>query len=118
MGTRTSDKQQVSQLFTWTCTNQTTSWLVHNWNTFGTWTNHGQTWIHKTHHDLDLGGSHHLPLYNILCAWSQDLHPNVILSRDPQVGSPEIPKIGTLVTLKAHNFLCRPPIEVRFEAKL
>jgi len=33
-------------------------------------------------------------------------------------GSPEIPKIGTLATLEACNFVCRPPIEVRLEAKL
>jgi len=29
--------------------NQTTSWLVHSWNTFGVRTRHGQTRIHKTH---------------------------------------------------------------------
>ncbi len=30
----------------------------------------------------------------------------------------EIPKIGTLVILVAHNFVCKPPIEVRSKAKL
>jgi hypothetical protein len=30
----------------------------------------------------------------------------------------EIPKIKTPVTLKAHNFVCRPPIEVKSEGKL
>jgi hypothetical protein len=34
------------------------------------------------------------------------------------LGSPEIPKIGTPMTLEAHNFVCRPPIEVRSKAKL
>jgi hypothetical protein len=34
-----------------------------------------------------------------------------------QNGSPNIPKIGTHATLGAHNFVCRPPIEVRFERK-
>jgi len=33
-------------------------------------------------------------------------------------GSPEIPKIGTPPTLEAHNFVCKPLIEVNFEAKL
>jgi hypothetical protein len=33
-------------------------------------------------------------------------------------GSPKIPKIGTLVILEAHNFACRPRIEVMYEAKL
>jgi hypothetical protein len=30
----------------------------------------------------------------------------------------EIPKIGTFVTLKAHNFACRPLIKVRSESKV
>jgi hypothetical protein len=31
---------------------------------------------------------------------------------------PETPEIGTPTTLEARNFLCKPPIEVRFEEKL
>jgi hypothetical protein len=42
---------------------------MRSWNTFGARMNHEQTWTHKTHHDLDLGGSHHLPPYSILYAW-------------------------------------------------
>jgi hypothetical protein len=79
-----------------------------NWSTFGARTNHGQTWIHKIHHDP----------YSILYAWPRGLHPNVILSRDTQVGSPEIPKIETFATLEAHNFLWRLSIEMKFKAKL
>jgi hypothetical protein len=30
---------------------------------------------------------------------------------------PEIPEIGTPTTLEAHNFLCKPLIEVRCKAK-
>jgi len=45
---------QVGQLFTRTCTNQTTNWLMCGWSTFGAWLNHEHTWIHKIHHDLDL----------------------------------------------------------------
>ncbi len=63
-------------------------------------------------------GSHHLPAYSIFYAWPRGLHPNVILSRDSQVGSFEILKIGTLATLEAHNLLFRPSIEVKFKAKL
>jgi len=33
-------------------------------------------------------------------------------------GSLEIPKIGTLAILDTHNFVCRPMIEMKFEAKL
>jgi hypothetical protein len=32
--------------------------------------------------------------------------------------SPEIPEIGTSTTLGAHNFFCKPLIEMSFEAKL
>jgi len=42
--------------------NQITSWLVHNWNTFGTKMNHGQTQTHKTHHGPDLGEATTFPL--------------------------------------------------------
>jgi hypothetical protein len=62
MGTRKSDKHQ---LFTRTYTNQTTSWLVHNLNTFGAKTSHGQIRIHKTHktpHDPNLGEATTFPL--------------------------------------------------------
>ncbi len=34
-------------------------------------------------------------------------------SWDSQVKSIEIFEIGTFVILKSHNFLCKPPIEVR-----
>jgi hypothetical protein len=73
-----------NQSLTRTCTNQTTSWLVHNWSTFGARAKHGQTQIHKTHHDLDLREATTFPLYNIIFVWPWDQHPNVILSRDSQ----------------------------------
>jgi hypothetical protein len=41
-----------------------------------------------------LGGSHHLPPCSILCAWAWGQHPNVILSRDSQMGVPKFPKLG------------------------
>jgi len=62
---------------------------------------------------LELGGNHHLPPYSILCAWPRGQHPNVILSQDSQVF-----EIGIPTTLEAHNFLCRPLIEMRSQAKL
>jgi len=66
----------------------------------------------------EFGGNHHLPPCSILCVWPWGLHPNVILSRDSPLGSPEILEIGTLMILEAHNFLCKPQIEVRHEEKL
>jgi len=41
-----------------------------------------------------LGGSHHLPPYNILCTSPQGPHPNGILSQDAQVGVLKSPKLG------------------------
>jgi hypothetical protein len=44
------------------CTNQTTSWLVHTFNTFGVRTSHGQTRTHKTYRGLDMGEATTFPL--------------------------------------------------------
>jgi hypothetical protein len=65
-----------------------------------------------------LGGSHHLPPYNIFCAWPQNQHPNVILLQDSQVEVPKFSKVGTPTTLRAHNFVCNLSIEMRSKAKL
>jgi hypothetical protein len=56
------DEWQASHLFTQTYTNRTTSWLVHNWSTFGAWRGHWQTHIHKTQHNSDLGEATTFPL--------------------------------------------------------
>jgi len=53
---------QASQLLTQTYTNQTTSWLICNWNTFSAHMSHKQTWIHKTHHGMDLREATAFPL--------------------------------------------------------
>ncbi len=63
-------------------------------------------------------GNHHLPPYSILYAWPKSMHPNAILSRNSQVGSPEIFEIETFATLKAHNFLSEPSIEASSKATL
>jgi hypothetical protein len=89
------------------CTNQTTNWLVHSLNTFGVRMNHEQTRIHKTHHNPDLGGSHHLPLCSILCASPRSPHPNGILSWDFQMEVLKFLKLGLsqfwgLITLCAN----------------
>jgi hypothetical protein len=44
--------------------------------------------------------------------------PKCHFSRDSQVGGLEILKFGILMTLEAHNFLCKPPIEMKFKEKL
>jgi hypothetical protein len=69
-----------------------------------------QTWIHKTHHGLDLGEATTFPLIVIFVPGHMAITQMSFCS--------EIPKIGTLATLEAHNFVWKPPIEVRFKAKL
>ncbi len=61
----------------------------------------------------ELGESHHLPLYSILCVSPQGPHSNNILSWDSKIA-----KIEISATLGPHNFACRPLIEMRFDAKL
>jgi hypothetical protein len=46
-----------------------------------------------------LGGSHHLPPYNILCASSQAPHPNDILFRDSQLSKLGFPQLCRAITL-------------------
>ncbi len=65
-----------------------------------------------------LEGSHHLPPYSILCVTPWGQHPNGHFVPRLPSGSPEIPSTGIPATLRAHNFLCRPPIAMRSEAKL
>jgi hypothetical protein len=52
----------VINLLTRACTNQTTIWLVRNWNIFCAWTSHDCAWIHKIHHGLDLREATTFPL--------------------------------------------------------
>ncbi len=93
--------------------NQTTSWLVHSWSTFDARTSHGQTHIHKTHHSPNLGEATTLPLI-VYYVPLHEAHIQMTFCH----GSLEILKVGTPMTLGPHNFACKLPIEMRFEAKL
>ncbi len=42
----------------------------------------------------ELGRSHHLPSYSILCSSPRGPHPNGFLSRDSQVGIPKLSQLG------------------------
>jgi hypothetical protein len=65
-----------------------------------------------------LGGSHHLPLYSILCGWPRSLHPNGFSLLGLPSGSHEIVPNGTPATLEPHNFASRPWIEMWAKEKL
>ncbi len=41
----------------------------------------------------ELGGSHHLPSYSILCITSREPHPNGAFSRDSQGGVPKLSRV-------------------------
>ncbi len=105
------------QLFMRTSINQTTSWLVQSWSTFDAQTHHEQTQTHKTHHNPDLGEPPPSPLYYVLCVATKLAPKWHFVSRFAS-GSPEIPKVGIFTTLGAHNFVCRPSIEMRSKEKL
>jgi hypothetical protein len=70
--------------------------MEHLWCTNKPWANMGL----KDSSWPELGGNHHLPLYNILCAWSRDQHRNVILFRDSQVGVSKFTKLKFLLFWK------------------
>jgi len=54
----------------------------------------------------------------ILYVLGHEPAPKCYFVLGPPNGSPKIPKIGTLVTLGAHKFVCKLLIEVRYESKL
>jgi hypothetical protein len=90
---------------------------MHTWNTFGACTSHGHTWTHKTHHGPDLGEATTFPLI-VFYVIAHGVTPKCHFSRDFQVKSLEIFEIWTSIILDAHNFFCKPSIEMMFEAKL
>jgi hypothetical protein len=79
-------------------------------STFGAKTSHGQTRTHKTHHGPDLGETTTFPLI-VYFMLLHEAHIQMTLCL-------EIPKVGTLATLRPYNFECRPPIKMRSKTKL
>jgi len=57
------------------------------------------------------------PLLYTLCL-TIELTPKCHFVLGLSNGSPEIPKVGTPITLEAHNFVCNPLIEMRSQTKL
>jgi hypothetical protein len=86
-------------------------------STFDARTNHGQTRTHKTHHGSNLGEATTFPLI-VYFALLHKTHIQMtfFVPRLPN-GSLKIPKVGILATLQGYNFVCRPPIGMRLQAK-
>ncbi len=74
---------------------------------FGARMNYGQTQTHKTHQGLDLREATTFPLI------VYSVHGYGTTTQRSFC-----PKVGTPVTLGAHNFACKLPIEMKFKAKL
>jgi hypothetical protein len=116
MGTRKSDKHQ---LLIRTCANQTTSWLMHSLNTFGARTSHEQTQTHKIHHGPNLREATTFPLIVYFVPLHEAQIQMTFCLGTPKWKSQNFQTIyGISATLGPHNFVCRPAIEIRFEAKL
>jgi hypothetical protein len=66
-----------------TCTNQTTSWLVCSWSTFGARMNHGHSRTHNIHHGLNLGEATTFPLIIFFGRWAtmQIIYLSTLLQR-------------------------------------
>jgi hypothetical protein len=90
---------------------------VHNWSIFGAQMNHGQTWIHKIHYGPNLGEATTFPLIVYFFLATGPAPKCHFFLRLPN-GSLKILKIGILATSKAHNFFCKPLIEMRSKAML
>ncbi len=109
-------------LLTWTCINQTTSWLLHSWNMFGARKSHRQTRTHKTHHGLDLGETTTFPLI-VYYVPGHGISTQMTFchgipkweSRNSQSWDSRnfgLSKVAGIPTLGAHNFVYRHPIEM------
>jgi hypothetical protein len=107
-----------NQSLTRTCIkHQTTSWLVHSWSTFGAKTNHVQIRTHKIHHGLDLGEATTFPLI-VYFVFGHETSTQMTFVPGLLGGNLEIFKVRILAILGDHNFVWRPPIEMRSKAKL
>jgi hypothetical protein len=91
----------VSQLFTQTCINQTTSWLVRGWSTFGARMNHEHTKIHKIHHGPDLGEVTTFPLIVFYVISHGGCIQMSFCFVIPKLGVPKLLKLGLLAIWRA-----------------
>jgi hypothetical protein len=110
------DEWKAGQLFTWIYTNQTTSWLVHSWSTFHARMSHGQTWIHKIHHGLDLGEA---TTFSLIILFVPSHKASTQMSFCSKTRNLESQNSLNWVShnFGFHNVVCRPPIEMRSKEK-
>jgi hypothetical protein len=78
---------------------------------------HGQTQTHKTPYGPNFRETTTFPLI-VFSVPGHDASTQMSFCSELPSGSPEILKIKTSATLEAHNFVCRPLIEVSSKANL
>ncbi len=81
-----------------------------SYNTLSARTSHKHTRTHKTHHNLNLGEATTFPLIVFFVLGHMRACTQMLFCF-------KIFEIGTLKTLKAHNFVFRPLIKVKSKAK-
>ncbi len=91
---------------------------MHSLSTFGAKMNHMQIRTHKIHHSSNLGETTTFPLIVFFVLGHGTYTQMSFCFRTPKLGFLKFPKIGTPRTLKAYNFFYKPPIEMKFKAKL
>ncbi len=74
---------------------------MHSWNTFGARTNHEHTWIHKTHHDLNLGEAITFPFIVLFVISHMDYIQMSFCPRIPKLRMSKFSKSGLLKLWKA-----------------
>jgi len=99
MGTMMSDKWV--NYFTWICTNQIRSWLMHSWNTFGAWMSHMHTRTHKVHHGLDLGEATTFPFIILFVISHGGYIQMSFCPRTSKLRVSKSPKLGLLAHWRA-----------------
>jgi len=90
---------------------------VHSWSTFGAKTSHGQTWTHKIHHGLNLGEATTFPLI-VYFVPLHEAHIQMTFCLETPKWESQNSQSWDFRNFGAHNFVCRPSIEMKFKAKI
>ncbi len=68
--------------------------VMRSWNIFGAWTSHEQTWIHKTHHNLNLREATTFPLIVFFVHGHETYIQMSFCPRTPKLGVSKFSKWG------------------------
>jgi hypothetical protein len=74
--------------------------------------------MHKTHHGPDLGEATIVPFIVYSVPGHRTGTQMSFCPGTPKVGVPKFSKLGLSQLWGTHNFVCKPPIEMKSKAKL